>query len=96
MNAYNIFLNFGPESPYGDFFKAFVPSTVVLNNGSKVFRLECTAIDESLHYLLVVPAEKSMLAGIQVRIPHHMVLVVVDAVLPEKVFGFAPSTANPE
>jgi hypothetical protein len=94
MNAFDVFLNFGPESRYAEFFGHF--STVAeLKNGNKIYRMECSQADDTTHHLAVVLAGQSKYAGIPLRIPHHMVLAVVDAGFPEKNLGFV-SSAEPD
>jgi hypothetical protein len=90
MSTYDVILNFGPESPAGEFFSAFA-NVIALKNGNKLFRLECSQLDETAHYLALVLSDQSKQPGFPLRIPHHMVLAIVDAAFPEKEFGFGSS-----
>jgi len=88
-----VFLNFGPESRYADVFE-LVSTVVELKNGNKIYRVECSQADDTAHHLAVVLSGQSKYAGIPLRIPHHMVLAVVDAAFPEKAFGFISPPAD--
>lgn len=89
----DVILNFGPDSQFGGFWRHFASGSIFLDNGNKVFRLECSRVDETAHYLAVEISGQSSLAGTPLRIPHHMVLAIVDIPLSEKdfQFGFVPS-----
>jgi hypothetical protein len=88
---YDVILNFGPAAgPPHSFFGSFADEIALLD-GSTLYRLECSQLADEGHYLALVLSERSRHPQFPLKVPHALVLVIVDTVYHETKFGFAPS-----